>query len=79
MKTTELEKRVSVETCCGGSFKVRIQYRGKEYKCTSNNTTAYDRMKEGDYISLYRRTFFYTFREALQALYDECKRANDLR
>ena len=76
MTTKELQRKIySIGVCCGGQFDVVIEYRNKLYKCKSNNTLAYDTLYSvekvlGDY---------YTPRQAMQALYDECKRKNNLK
>lgn len=79
MTTKELKEKVRVEWRGYGSYKVTIEYRGKFYSCTSNNSSAYDRIR-GDEDDVPDRALrhFYTKKGALQALYDECKRWHDL-
>lgn len=61
------------------NYKVTIEYRGNFYTCRSNNSLAMDRIHEQSYIrDSQRGTCGYTFRQALQAFYDECKSANNL-
>ena len=49
-----------------------IEYRGKEYTCTSTNTMLYDRIRHDDVDT------GYTEKQAYQALYDICKNKNNL-
>lgn len=77
MTTQELIGRVTIQWKGCGSYRVTIEYRGKFYSCTSHNSLAYDRIK--DYESPERAVrYSYTYKGALQTLYDECKRVNDL-
>ena len=64
MSKDELRSRITIRWKGYGTYKVTIEYRGKLYSCTSHNSLAYDRIDE---------------KGALQAFWDECKRANDLR
>ena len=76
MTTSELNNKVSVGTCLCGQFSVTINYRGVEYRCKSNNTQAHDSIGRwrGD-----DKNCPMTEKQALQQLWDECKRENDLR
>ena len=79
MTTQELRDRITIKWKGYGSYKVTIEYRGKIYSCTSHNSLAYDRIR-GYVDDVPDRVVrdFYTYKGALQSLYDECKRANDL-
>jgi hypothetical protein len=79
MSKDELKSRISIQWKGYGTYKVTIEYRGKFYSCTSHNSLAYDRIKGyADDISDRSVRDFYTYKGALQALWDECKRINDL-
>lgn len=79
MTTRELEQRVRPTICLSGQFSIIIEYKGKEYRCKSNNTLAYDRYTgSDDWNSEYEVHCGYTYKQALQAMYDECKRKNYL-
>lgn len=53
-----------------GHYDVTIEYRGKKYHCTSNNSFAYDGLDEGAYGR--------TSKQAYQAFYEECLQRNHL-
>lgn len=65
------EKMYALARVGSGSYKVTIEYRNKLYYCTSHNSLAWDAIMHDDYSS-------YTAKQAMQALYDECKRKNGL-
>lgn len=71
MTTQELQNHIVAIRWNGcGAFKVTIEYRNKIYSCLSHNSMAYDAYrgsKNG-----------YTYKQALQAFYDECKSLNYL-
>lgn len=74
MTQKNLENRVSVNlTSSRGRYKVEIEYRGKTYKCYSNDSQAYDALRNSD-----GENFPMTRKQALQSFYDECKRENFL-
>lgn len=78
MTLQELKQRVRVERDRGYcSYIVKIDYRGKEYKCHSNNSLAWDRLDDDNYRDN-EVNGFYTNKGAYQAFYDECKRKNCL-
>lgn len=79
MKTRDLENKIYVGVCLSGQFMIRIEYRGKTYSCKSNNTLAYDRCKGSDNFCLTSHRYGYTYRQALQAMFDECKMKNNLK
>mgnify|MGYP000132211655 CR=1 FL=1 len=54
--------------------KVTIEYRGKQYSCTTTDSLAYDRYLDDD-----AKGKLYTARTACLALWRECKRKNNLR
>jgi hypothetical protein len=74
MNTEQLIKRVSFGFAGYGHYNVAIIYRGKEYSCKTTNMEATDAAREGDNVK-----GRLTRRQALLSLYNECKRANNLR
>jgi hypothetical protein len=70
----QLIKNVSFCFSGYGHYKVIINYRGKEYKCTTTNMEAIDAAREGDNVK-----GRLTRKQAFLSLYNECKRANNLR
>ena len=74
----QLQKNVSFFFSGYGHNKVTIKFRGKEYKCTSTNTRATDRIKD-DNEGLDRNSYYTTKKEAYLSLYNEVKRANNLK
>jgi len=79
MKTLKnLERKISFFFSGYGHNKVTIIYRGKEYKCTSSNTQATDRIKD-DNEGLDRNSYYTTKKQAYLSLYNEVKRANNLK
>ena len=75
MTLNELQKKVRYSICISGSFQITIEYRGKELRCTSNNTMAYDRLHCNDTPS-HIVDGWYTEKGAYQAMWDECVRAH---
>jgi hypothetical protein len=79
MKTRELQDRVRFIKTGYGTFKVTIEYKGQEYSCTTHNTLAIDRINgSDDWGSDLEIHCGYTLKQAYMALWDECKRANDI-
>jgi hypothetical protein len=78
MNTQQLQRKVSFGFSGYGHNKVVITYRGKEYKCTSSNTQATDRIMD-DNDGINHDTYYSTKKQAFMSLYNECKRANNLR
>ena len=78
MTTKELSHKVSFMFSGYGHKRVTIKYKNKEYSCVSTNTLATDRISS-DNDSVDNNSFFKTKRQAYLALWDECKRKNDLR
>jgi hypothetical protein len=70
----QLKRRVSFGFSGYGHQKVSIIFRGKEYFCTSTNTTATDRIG-----STNPENYWQTEKQAYLSLYNECKRANNLK
>ncbi len=78
MNTQQLQRKVSFGFSGYGHNKVTITYRGKEYKCTSSNTQATDRIMD-DNDGINHDTYYSTKKQAFMSLYNECKRANNLK
>jgi hypothetical protein len=74
----QLERKISFFFSGYGHNKVTIIYRGKEYKCTSSNTQATDRIKD-DNEGINKDCYYTTKKQAYLSLYNECKRANNLK
>ena len=73
MTTRQLKDKVNyIGPTFKGRFLVQIIYRNEHFKCYSTNTLAKDAIVTQEYS-------YYTERQALQSLYDECKQANNLR
>lgn len=77
MTTQELRDRVRVKWCGYGQYEVRIKFRGKEYKCHSNNSIAFDRLDDRDHSELWE-FLGYNNHRAWQSFYDECKMKNNI-
>lgn len=78
MTLKQLEERVRVKIANGYcSYEVTINYRGKEYKCHSNNSLAWDRQSCDD-VHPQITLFSYTLKGALNSFYEECKRKNNI-
>lgn len=77
MNKYELRSRITIRWKGYSAYKVTIEYRGKFYSCTSHNSLAYDRIgcENVSDKSVYG---LYTYKGALQTLWDECKRKNNL-
>jgi hypothetical protein len=74
MNTEQLIKRVAFGFASYGHYYVAIVYRGKGYSCKTTNMEATDAAREGDNVK-----GRLTRKQALLSLYNECKRANNLR
>lgn len=73
MTTAQLSSRIDARTTTSyGHYKVTIKYRGKQYSCITTNALAYDKYMDEDAKG------FYNQRRALLALWNECKRKNNL-
>jgi hypothetical protein len=73
MTTQELLNRIDARTTSSyGHFRVTIEYRGKKYSCTTTDSMAYDKHLDEDAKG------FHTQKSALKALWNECKRKNNL-
>lgn len=78
MTEKELENSVRVGRASGyNSYTFFITYRGKEYKCHSNNSILWDNYhsEPEDYIF---KDVYKTRKQVLHAIYDEVKRKNYL-
>jgi hypothetical protein len=73
-----LERKISFFFSGYGHNKVTIIYRGKEYKCTSTNTQATDRIQD-DNDGVNNNSYYKTKKQAYLSLYNEVKRANNLK
>lgn len=73
MTTQELLNRIDVcKTSSYGHYKVTITFRNKKYTCISTDSLAYDKYLDEDAKGIY------TQRIALENLWRECKRKNNL-
>lgn len=78
MTARDLYYKISVAPQGSGYYLVKIEYRGKTYSCLSQNSLAYDRMN-ADIVSGRQVYCEYTYKQAMEAFYDECKRKNYLK
>lgn len=80
MKTLEkLRSCTAVDRFAPSDYRVRVNYRGKEYSCRSNNSIAWDRMSEaGDLYECERGAGWLTLRQAYLQFYEECCRKNHI-
>lgn len=78
MNIWQLFERIRLQNLGSGNYLVTILYKGKEYTCHSNNSSAYRRVYIIFAIRLRERYYSYTAKQALQSFYDECKRKNNL-
>lgn len=78
MTLNELKQHTSVRHGRGYClYEVEITYHGTIYKCTSNNSCAWDRLDDDNFPDNYTK-YGYTNKGAWKAFYDECKRKNHL-
>ena len=75
MTTQELQSRISTTPSGHGHFRVEIEFRGKNYSCITNNTLAVDCMYDDD---INQDRHYVSAKQALLALWNECKRKNNL-
>ena len=79
MTLKELKERIAITGIKGyGLYGVTINYRCKDYHCESNNSQAWDRLQERDWVDANFVSDGYTEKQAYQAFYDECMRKNHL-
>jgi hypothetical protein len=78
MTTTQLQKKVSFGFAGYGHQRVVITFRGKQYKCTTTNTQATDRINN-DNDGINHDSYYKTKKQAFMSLFKECKQANNLR
>jgi len=67
MTTQQLSTRIDLRLSSYGHYRVTIQYRNKQYSCTTTNTMAVDRINSDE-----------PDKSALLSLWNECKSANNL-
>lgn len=78
MTTEQLKERYLGSSFKGrGQFKVGFTFRGKEYFTTTTNTMALDRIDDNEPERVYG-AIYVTQKQALQSLYWEVKRSNNL-
>ena len=75
MTTQELRSRIHTSFSGYGQWKVSIRFRNNWYSCTTNNSMAIDRMNDDD---IDHERYYVTTKQALIALWDECKSKNSL-
>lgn len=75
MTTSQLKDKISTSFAGQGHFKITIDFKGKKYHCTTNNTMAIDKI--GDETKT-PKSFYVSEKQALLALWNECKRSNNL-
>ena len=75
MTLKELKKRTRfMPLQSRGSYRIVIEFRGREYACVSQNTLAIDRIKAADCLPpVTPDDYFSTEKKAYEALYAECK------
>lgn len=65
---------------CGyGQYSIQFKVRGNFIQCHTNNTLAFDRLHMIGEVTPRVNLYGYTERQALEALYNECKRKNNIR
>ena len=77
MTLAEVKQKTSVKWIGTSQYEVIIAYRGREYKCKSNNSLAWDRLDDENYPDNYP-VGFYTNKGAWLAFYNECKMKNNI-
>lgn len=77
MTTQQLSQRVSFRFGGYGHFRIEIEYRNYLYTALTTNTLALDRVNDNTLVDRARQNG-YTRRQALLALYNECKLKNNL-
>ena len=76
MTEKELSRKIlSIKFSGYGHWRVTIKYRNKEYSCITTNAPAYDMR---DWECGEPKNFYSSRKQALMALYNECKRKNGL-
>lgn len=71
MTLKEIKDRTNVRRIGYGQYEVTVTFRGKTYKCKSNNSCAWDRMDDKDCSDRYMFCG-YTNKGAWRAFYEEC-------
>ena len=76
MTYEQLKERFIGKSFAGyGHFKVSFNYRSRDISCTTADTMAIDRLNDENEGRV-NEGFYTTKKQALQSLYNECKRAN---
>jgi len=78
MTLQDLKNKVIVSAAGYGHKNIQIVYKGKKYNSTTTNTMATDRVNSDDDRKI-KGLYYETVKEAYLSLYNECKRANNLR
>ena len=78
MSEKDIINNTIVGVCVGGRFKVIIRYNGKCYQAISANKHAYNRINAQG-ISDEKIVYSYSLSSAYTALWNECKRKNNLK
>ncbi|DBA55409.1 TPA_asm: hypothetical protein [Porphyromonas phage phage017a_JCVISC001] len=80
MTLKELKKRTRfMPMQARGSYRIVIEFRGREYACVSQNTLAVDRIKAADCLPpVTPDDYFTTEKKAYESLYIECKLKHNL-
>ncbi len=76
MTLKQFTDKVSIDACNHGQFTVIIKYRNKNFRCSSNNTIAYDTIRNYLQYNYYPPKALMTPKQAYQQLWDECLRVN---
>ena len=78
MTIQEINNKMKLKWIGYGTYRVTINYRNKEYSCTTHNTLATDRIKDRYEIPERKKDNWYTYGEAVRALWEECKQKNGI-
>ena len=78
-KISYLEERVSITQVNKTTYKIVITYRNNKYSVLSHNSNAYNRIAKSAFFHRKETIYGYTYQQALNAFYEECKQANLLR
>lgn len=81
MTLAEYRNKVRVIRSSGyNSYLVTIKYRSREYICKSNNSLAWDRLMDAQYVPHnVKECCGMTEKDAFESFYYECKLKNSLR
>ena len=78
MTTQQLQNNISVRWNGYGSYDVTMYFYNKKYTCQSHNSIAYDRIKVSEGYNDKTSVYGYTYKQALQAFWNECKLLNNI-